>query len=133
MIIENKNTQMNTGKEKMFLNLNHYKLDVYRAARELRFECYKILIQLPECERFNLTDQIRRASTSVVLNITEGCSRKSDQERKRYFEIARGSVIELDSCFDIIIESNYVKTENLDKIGRLIKTSFILLSGMIKK
>lgn len=27
----------------MFLNLNHYKLDVYKSARELRFECYKIL------------------------------------------------------------------------------------------
>ncbi len=117
----------------MFLDLNHYKLDVYKSARQLRFECYQILSRLPENERFNLTDQIRRASTSVVLNITEGCSRKSDQERKRYFEIARGSVIELDSCFDIIIESNYMKTENLDKIGKLIKTSFILLSGIIKR
>lgn len=116
----------------MFLNLNHYKLDVYKSARELRFECYKILVRLPDSERFNLTDQIRRASTSVVLNITEGCSRKSETERKRYFEIARGSVIELDSCFDIIIECNYVQKENLEKIGKLIKTTFILLSGMLK-
>lgn len=117
----------------MFLNLNHYNLDAYKSARELRIECYKILPKLPESERFNLTDQIRRASTSVVLNITEGCSRKSESERKRYFEIARGSVIELDSCFDMIVESSYVKIEDLDKIGKLIKTSFILLSGMIKK
>ena len=117
----------------MFLNLNHYKLDVYKSARQLRFECYQILPSLPESERFNLRDQIRRASTSVVLNITEGCSRKSELERKRYFEIARGSVIELDSCFDIIIECNYVKTEDLENIGKLVKTSFILLSGMLKK
>ncbi|WP_042722409.1 four helix bundle protein [Flavobacterium sp. B17] len=117
----------------MFLNLNHYKLDVYKSARELRSECYKILLQLPKCEKFNLTDQIRRASTSVVLNITEGCSRKSELERKRYFEIARGSVIELDSCFDIVMESNYAKAEDLDNIGKLVKTTFILLSGMIKK
>ncbi|KQT24049.1 four helix bundle protein [Chryseobacterium sp. Leaf405] len=117
----------------MFLNLNHYNLDVYKSARELRIECYKILPKLPESERFNITGQIRRASTSVVLNITEGCSRKSEIERKRYFEIARGSVIELDSCFDIIIESNYVETDQVIKIGKLIKTSFILLSGMLKK
>ena len=116
----------------MFLNLNHYKLDVYKSARELRLECYKILPMLPDSERFNLTDQIRRAATSVVLNITEGCSRKSDQERKRYFEISRGSVIELDSCFDLVVESNYIKIEELDKIGKLIKTTFILLSGMLK-
>jgi four helix bundle protein len=116
----------------MFLNLNHYKLDVYKSARKLRLECYKILPKLPDSERFNLTDQIRRAATSVVLNITEGCSRKSDQERKRYFEMSRGSVIELDSCFDLIVESSYIKIEELDKIGKSIKTTFILLSGMLK-
>jgi len=116
----------------MFLNLNHYKLDVYKSARELRFECYKIISRLPAEERYNLTDQIRRASTSVVLNITEGCSRKSETERKRYFEISRGSVIELDSCFDIVIECDYVKKENLDKIEKLVKTTFVLLSGMLK-
>lgn len=116
----------------MFLNLKHYQLDVYKSARELRFECYKILNRLPAEERFNLTDQIRRASTSVVLNITEGCSRKSEIERKRYFEISRGSVIELDSCFDIIIECDYLQKQDLEKIGKLIKTTFILLSGMLK-
>lgn len=117
----------------MFLNLNHYKLDVYKSARELRIECYKILPRIPNCERFNIIDQIRRASTSVILNITEGCSRKSELERKRYFEIARGSVIELDACFDIVIECDYVKREELIKIENLIKTAFILLSKMLKK
>ncbi|UKB86432.1 four helix bundle protein [Chryseobacterium sp. MEBOG06] len=68
-----------------------------------------MLSKIPDHEKFNIIDQIRRASTSVVLNITEGCSRKSELERKRYFEIARGSVVELDSCFDIIIECNYIK------------------------
>jgi len=116
----------------MFLNLNHYKLDVYKSARELRFEYYKILKSLPSEEKFNLTDQIRRASTSVVLNITEGCSRKSEIERKRYFEISRGSVIELDSCFDIIIESEYLNLVDLEKAGNKLKTTFILLSGMLK-
>ena len=116
----------------MFLNLNHYKLDVYKSARELRFECYKILKKLPTEEKYNLTDQIRRASTSVVLNLTEGCSRKSEIERKRYFEIARGSVIELDSCFDIILESEYLVLFDLEKVGNKLKTTFILLSGMLK-
>ncbi|WP_082498378.1 four helix bundle protein [Chryseobacterium sp. Leaf180] len=107
-------------------------MDVYKVARELRFECYRVIKFLPHEERFNLTDQIRRASTSVVLNMTEGCSRKSETERKRYFEIARGSVIELDSCFDIVIECDYVQKVDLEKTGKLIKTTFILLSGMFK-
>ena len=47
---------------------------------------------------------MRRASTSIVLNISEGSSRKSKTERNRYYEIARGSIIEIDSCCEIIVE-----------------------------
>ena len=65
--------------------------------------------------------------------MTEGCSRKSEPERKRYFEVARGSGIKLDSCFDIVIECKYIKIEELTKIENLIKTAFILLSKMLKK
>ncbi|WP_262483881.1 four helix bundle protein [Chryseobacterium sp. JAH] len=74
-----------------------------------------MLKELPIEEKYNLTDQIRRASTSVVLNISEGCSGKSENDRKRYFEIARGSVIELDSYFDIIVESEYLVLFNFRK------------------
>lgn len=68
----------------------------------------------------------------MVLNITEGCSRKLENERKRYFEISRGSVIELDSCFDMIIESEYLNLHEMEKVGVKLKTTFILLSGMLK-
>ena len=51
-----------------------------------------------------MIQQIRRAALSVVLNIAEGCSRKSEAERKRFFEISRGSLIEIDAAFDIANE-----------------------------
>jgi four helix bundle protein len=44
-----------------------------------------------------MASQIRRAALSFHLNIAEGSSRKSEVERKRYYEIARGSVIEIDA------------------------------------
>jgi len=47
---------------------------------------------LPSEEKYNLTQQIRRAGLSVKLNIAEGSSRKSESERKRYYEISRGSI-----------------------------------------
>lgn len=115
----------------MFLNLNHYNLDVFKAARELRINAYKILRKLPESEKYNLMDQMRRASASIVLNISEGSSRKSKTERNRYYEMARGSVIEIDTCCDIIYEENYLASNEMTELGKNIKTTFILLSNLI--
>ncbi|GAB1346321.1 four helix bundle protein [Cloacibacterium sp. Arc13] len=115
----------------MFLNLNHYNLDVYKAAKELRKQCYKTIRFLPDAEKYNLIDQIRRASTSIVLNISEGSSRKSKIERNRFYEIARGSIIEIDSCCEIILEEKYLEQEDLTVLGKNIKTTFILLSKLM--
>jgi four helix bundle protein len=79
----------------MFLQLAHTKLDVYKVSQELALECYRITKQFPNEEKFALVQQIRRTATSVHLNLAEGCSRKSEAERKRFFEISRGSLIEI--------------------------------------
>ena len=85
----------------MFLQLAHTKLDAFNTSQELALECYKITKVFPETEKFAMFQQIRRAALSVHLNIAEGCSRKSILERKRFFEISRGSVIEIDAAIGI--------------------------------
>jgi four helix bundle protein len=67
----------------MFIQLSHKSLDVYQAARELVKEVYTVSLALPEEEKFNMKQQIRRAALSVKLNLSEGSSRKSEKERKR--------------------------------------------------
>jgi four helix bundle protein len=71
---------------------------------ETFFGSYRITKIFPSEERFNLTQQIRRAAISVHLNIA-GASRKSELERKRFYEVARGSVIEIDSAIEISIQT----------------------------
>lgn len=116
----------------MFLSLNHQKLDIYQTSKCFVYECYKLTDQLPDKERFGIISQIRRAALSVHLNIAEGASRKSEVERKRYYEIARGSVIEIDAALDIAIELTYIKSNEIEKLGKLLVNSFRMLSGMIK-
>ena len=115
----------------MFLTLNHQKLDVYSASREFVFECYRLTLTLPGEEKFGMITQIRRAALSVHLNIAEGASRKSQGERKRYYEIARGSIIEIDAALDIAGKLNYLKDINLELLREKMISCFKLLTGLI--
>jgi len=115
----------------MFLELAHTKLDVFVTGKDLVLNCYKISKLLPQDERFNMTQQLRRAVLSVQLNIAEGSSRKSAIERRRYYEISRGSIIEIDTILDIAEELEYFKKEDLTQAGILIVKTFQMLSKMI--
>jgi four helix bundle protein len=116
----------------MFLQLAHTKLNVYQFSEALALECYKVTKRFPSDEKFAMVSQIRRAALSVHLNIAEGCSRKTQKERCRFFEIARGSVIEVDSAIGIASRIGYVQTEEIQALGESIIKTFKLLSGMIK-
>ena len=116
----------------MFLNLAHTKLDVYSAGKNLVLSCYKISKLLPQDERFNMTQQLRRAALSVQLNIVEGSSRKSEIERRRFYEISRGFIVELDTVLDLAEEElGYIKKEELDETGELIVKTFKMISKII--
>lgn len=116
----------------MFLQLNHQKLEVFKASHEFVLECYKFSNTLPNEERFSLAQQIIRAALSVTLNIAEGSSRKSEKERYRFFEISRGSIIEIDAALDLCENLKYCEKSKLDNLGKLMIKIFSMLSRMIK-
>jgi four helix bundle protein len=115
----------------MFLALKHTQLDIYDCSKQFVLLCYKMVKLFPLEEKYNLTSQLKRASLSVHLNLSEGCSRKSEAERKRFFEISRGSLIEVDTIFDIAIELNYCTKQELEETGIQIIKLFQMLSKMI--
>ena len=117
----------------MFLQLAHTQMEVYKYSKSLTLEVYKITKGLPESERFNLISQLRRAALSVHLNLAEGSSRKSELEKKRYYEIARGSVVEIDAALDIVVGLEYTRKEKLANLGEFIVATFRLLTGLIDK
>jgi four helix bundle protein len=115
----------------MFLTLNHQKLNIYGISRKFVLECYRLTKALPPDERFGMISQIRRAALSVHLNIAEGSSRKSEAERRRYYEIARGSVIEIDAALDVANDLTYLKDYNSIAMAEAMIECFKTLSGMI--
>ena len=78
----------------------HEKLECYRRAVKLAEELSKEGARWPRGLGY-LYDQLRRAIASVVLNTAEGNARRSTAERRRFFEIARASAVEVSACVDL--------------------------------
>ena len=68
------------------VNYKFQNLDVYKLALDYLDEIYEIVGRLPDSEKFNLSSQIVRAATSVVLNIAEGSTGQSDAEQTGFLD-----------------------------------------------
>lgn len=117
----------------MLLDLKHKQLDVYKEVSVFVKEAYLITLSLPAEEKFNMVSQIRRAALSVKLNLAEECSRKSLMERKRFFEISRSSLIEVDAAFEVAIDLEYIEINQLEKLNHSLHKRFAMLTNMIKQ
>ncbi len=70
---------------------------------------------------------------TAVSNIAEGASRKSTIERKRFYEIARSSLIEIDTQLEIALLLEYISIENIDDIDELLNHIFAKLTNLSLK
>jgi four helix bundle protein len=111
-------------------------LKVWQKSVELVEVIYLHTKNFPKEELYGLTSQMRRASISIPSNIAEGSSRESTKEFVRFLNIAKGSLMELQTQVIIanrlgmLSENNYkFIIENAEEISRIInglKKSLIL-------
>lgn len=113
------------------LDLRHKKLNVWKAGIELSTISYKITQNFPKEELYGLTSQIRRAAVSVPSNVAEGVARSSGKERKRFYEISRSSLVELDTQLEIAQKLNYLNRANLEELDEKLNHLFAMLSNLI--
>ncbi len=92
------------------------KLEVWKLAREFVVEIYKITRKFPKDEIFGLTSQLRRAATSILLNIAEGSDRKSDIEFRRFLRMAITSLEEVISGLYVALDQDFINKKEFDII-----------------
>ena len=96
------------------------KLEVWQLALEYIDQMYDVSDKLPDGESFNLVSQMRRASTSVALNIAEGSTGQTDAEQARFLGLAIRSYIESVACLRIAVRRRYltdVEEASIEGIG----------------
>ena len=74
---------------------------------------------------------MKRAGLSVSNNPAEGASRKTKPNKKRFFQISRSSVVEIDNCLTAIVVLNYLTEKDLITINAAQAELFKLISGLI--
>ena len=84
-------------------------LNVYKDSYDLAIQVYRLTQDIPEREQYEIGSQLRRAATSIPINIAEGYGKKdSVAEFKRYLKIALGSVNEVEVLLDIMKDLGYM-------------------------
>lgn len=102
-------------------NFNFEKLVVWQVARELVREIYRITKRFSKEETFGLTNQLRRAAVSIVLNLSEGANRSSNKEKIRFYEMSHTSIDEVIACFYIALDLGNVSKSEFEKNLRTVK------------
>ena len=97
------------------------KLNIYKKAIEYCVKIYKFSAKLPSDEKYGLISQIRRAATSIPLNISEGAGCSTDKEFSQFIGYSYRSVNEVLTCLELNVELKLVKdrieTEDLTNEG----------------
>lgn len=113
------------------LDLSHKKLEVYQLSLCFIKEIYELTERFPKHEFYVLVNQLRRAAISISSNIAEGASRTSPKEKKRFYEVARGSAVEIDTQLEIAIQLQYYSPGSVVKLEQTLASIFRILSRMI--
>jgi len=101
------------------------KFKIYNEIRSFIKDVYKLSAKLPKAEKYGLVDQIRRAATSIILNLAEGAGKPSDLDFNRFVMISVGSVNEVVAILDICLDQKYINNkvheEFLKKAENIVK------------
>jgi len=94
-------------------------LKVYQMAYKLSMDIFDITKKFPKEETYSLTDQIRRSSRSVAMNIREGfAKRKYEQVFIRHLNDALGSSEETRGWLDFSLDSKYILENEHKRLDR---------------
>jgi len=69
-------------------------LKIYQLAENLEIDVHFVTEKFPKDEQYRSIDQIRRSSSAVANNISEGYARHTYKEKVRYLYIAKGEAEE---------------------------------------
>jgi len=91
---------------------NFNNLEVWKESRQLAVRVYAVTNKGEFIKDYSLKDQIRRSAISVPSNLAEGEESGSQKLSIKYFFIAKASLAELRTQYEIANDIGYINTED---------------------
>lgn len=99
-------------------------LECWQLGRELTKAVYGFTREAPVSKDYGYVDQIRRASVSVMNNISEGHERGSNKDFIKFLYIARGSAGEVRNMLYVGLDQHYISQDEFERLSIIaVKTS----------
>ena len=112
---------------------SYKELKVYTRSYEVAKRIYLRAQQFPADERYGLTSQVKRAATSIPLNIAEGYGKGAgENELIRFLRMAKGSVSEMEVLLDFCGDFAHISEEEHEEYKRQYEEIGKMLSGLIE-
>ncbi len=112
---------------------NYKDLKVWGKAHLFTLKIYEVTKLFPKEEVYSLTNQIRRAASSIPANIAEGCGKNTQAEFAHFLNIALGSANEAEYFLILSKDLTYLKTEHFDELYKHINEIKGMLISLITK
>jgi len=106
-------------------------LEVWKQARLFRKMIIDLCKEIPQEEKYRLTDQIKRSSRSVTANIAEGYDRFHYLDNIKFCRDARGSLNETLDHLTVAFDEKYINEERLVQLNQQFEKVLKLLNGYI--
>ena len=99
---------------------NYKDLKVWEKAHQFTSEVYGVTKQFPKEEIYCLTNQLRRAASSIPANIAERCGKNSQAEFARFLNISSGSANEAEYFLILSKDLKYLDENIFDTLIKII-------------
>jgi four helix bundle protein len=115
-----------------FVRYRFEELEVHQIGMKVVDEIYKLTRSFPRSEMFALTDQFRRAATSIVLNIAEGSGQPTKKGFQVYIQRSKSSALECVACAKIAVQQKFISDAEIKRLEDLLREEYFKLVALGK-
>lgn len=112
---------------------NYKDLKVWEKSHQFTLQVYTVTKNFPKEEIYSLTNQLRRAASSIPANIAEGCGRNTKLDFANFLNVSLGSSNETEYFILLARDLNYISIEVFDVLLKLINEIKAMLIALISK